>query len=79
MSIYLSNPNISTETYEFKRDSFEPYDVFMSRIKFVLDALDNSVSFQKAITISFAYRNKEIYGIKYQQDVEDQINIILNT
>lgn len=78
MSIHLSSPTISTEKYEFKRDIFEPYNVFISRIKFVLDALDNSVPLQKAITLSFAYRNKEIYGIKYQQDVEEQISTIMN-
>lgn len=78
MSIFLSSPNFPTEKYEFKRDIFEPYNVFISRIKFVLVALDNSIPLQKAIALSFAYRNKEIYGIKYQQDIEEQISIIMN-
>lgn len=75
----------------FNQDNNESDSIFKKRIDFYLTALDiwqlennklrASISFdqipENLTILSFAYRNKLLYGSKYIREIEDQINIIL--
>jgi hypothetical protein len=72
------NITVDSETVVLEQMSFESQDIFISRIVFFLKALDLGLEKQKAITLSYVYRNKLLYNVSYTTDIEKRIQEIVS-
>lgn len=68
----------SEQCLQFKQEVQEPYDIFLLRVKFCLQALIIDISTEQSLALSFVYRNKLLYKVTYQEDIEKMIDKILS-
>jgi hypothetical protein len=56
----------------------ENESIFSQRILFLITAIDQGLDIANAETLSYAFRNRLIYGVKYYPDLEKKIDLILS-
>ena len=59
-----------------KKESHEPYNLFLERVKFLILCLNNDMPLKQCISLSFVYRNKKLYNSSYNKELEELITNI---
>jgi hypothetical protein len=69
ITLYI-DPN---HKYDFKKEIYEPFNIYLQRIKFVLIALDCNIDIIQAMTLGHVYRNKILYNVQYTNEIENLV------
>jgi hypothetical protein len=69
---------IEKQEINLEQEAHEPYKLFLDRVKFFLECINQNFNIEKSTSLSYVYRNKELYNAVYQEDLEELIRSIVN-
>ena len=69
---------VASEEISFDQEIHEPYNMFLVRVKFFLECINQNFSIEKSTALSYVYRNKELYDATYPKDLEEVLASIVN-
>ena len=69
---------VASEEISFDQEIHEPYNMFLVRVKFFLECINQNFTVEKSTALSYVYRNKELYNATYQKDLEELLTSIIN-